>query len=302
MIYLPVCHFKTAVAYAKVIDRHPKGRANMIGLLNAQLTQVSNVLSTLITRAGLPTKRKTETERHTGLVDWVRQNPLTPESSHTPIASMSTSVETDILLTPWISSRTSWGKRKALEELSDSQTNSKRPRIQVARTPTPNPPSTDTENELQDAQPNPYPTGRGGPYIAETPELRRAESDYGEPDAADLNAMLAMGEAAPWDGEFDCADNEAMLLLVEAAERDLGTPLSQDTPLTMGLDEPITPARASPEGDAMSNALRGRNPAHILPHPAQKSPELTTLVRDRNTQSKILGHRGRKIRLGLTRF
>lgn len=63
-------------------------------------------------------------------------------------------------------------------ELSPSAVNAKGPPVQVWHTPSP--PSSDTQNQLQSAQPIPYPTGRGESSITETTEPSKAESVYSE--------------------------------------------------------------------------------------------------------------------------
>lgn len=142
-------HYRTAIAYALVIDRNPTKRANLIGLLNAQMVQVSNILSLSITNAGVPVKREEESD-HVGLVDWFRQNPLTPSTSPTP--SETSIVATQILTTPWSPNPSTTRKRKPFTQLSEESLNKRQrgsPEIQVRRSTSPA--SSDTENALQDS-------------------------------------------------------------------------------------------------------------------------------------------------------
>lgn len=212
---------------------------------------------------------------------------------------------------PWVPAP-ALGKRKAVQELRlTTDLNTKRPRINVARTPSP--PPSGLQSQLHD-QTNPYHRWRGGFSTAEwqygespireadgwmAPELvahydaRRAaqakrnlvtRSGHGGSNTKNLDEMLALPEHTPgseYDCDYESADEIELLRLVAVAE--------SEGENMINLQEPITPTRPPPAGDAMDRARDGK----------QKQPILINIyniliheVRARYTQRKLIGRAG----------
>lgn len=117
-MHIAVRTFGTAIAYAKVINRRPRCRDNLVRRLDHSLKLTSYMIMRLLAIVGPPIKREPET-RKLGLVDWFRQNPLTPASSRASL------VGTHLMNEPLIPSANALGKRKAFEKLSPTQLNAK---------------------------------------------------------------------------------------------------------------------------------------------------------------------------------
>lgn len=198
----------------------------MIGLLNSQLTQVSNSLSTQISKTRTPTK------------------PPHPHHISSPSPSTGFSVATEILTTPWNPALTSWGKRKALSELSNNDINPKQHYIiQVRRSISP--PSSDFQNELQHAQINPNTNGRA-PFF-----------DPGSPLPESIDSLLSPGTTSPWSEYGDISYEDLVEVAIKVEELEENRIMGEIADVLQAKQRAsTTPAKPSPQIDAIDEALR----------------------------------------------